>query len=98
PPIPALSPYTTLFRSEDTTRHAAPSPCGALIASVLRASCQGRLSRQACHGAGRRQGFRTHPRWEWKAAQGGGARTASVLGGIRSDRKSTRLNSSHQII
>src|SRR5207244_11079736 len=82
PPRPPPFPYTTLFRSA----RAAGRPRGHSRESVLRRRAETAGRRRHL----RRECDRAHSRAVVAARRGGAGR--------RRDRKSTRLNSSHQII
>src|SRR5207244_12643071 len=89
PPIPPLFPYTTLFRSKELRRLGE----AAALLGVRHAQSRGaQLARARAHGEIRFP-TRAHgveqPKHHVALARHGGA---------VEDRKSTRLNSSHQII
>src|SRR5207244_11694798 len=83
PPSSSLFPYTTLFRSSATVVAAAPPVARVAGTSVER-------GQPLLGPADRRRGTRPPGR--------GGAATPPRRAGGTGDRKSTRLNSSHQII
>src|SRR5207244_13344763 len=89
PPPPRPSPYTTLFRSDlpaGTVGDRSPAPLDGADRSQL-------LPAEAARGgaAGGARGRRGNHR-------PGAARLGAAVGAMIPDRKSTRLNSSHQII
>src|SRR5207253_10241923 len=92
PPSPTLFPYTTLFRSKKC--NALPGPPGKAETSVARTAagigealpCFG--NELPVEGVG--------PQGELQDAKG--CRIAQLAVGLRKDRKSSRLNSSHVAI
>src|SRR5258708_379600 len=91
PPRSTLFPYTTLFRSPRDAR--GPDAAGERTA---------RLLRQEPHPAGRRPGDRRgrdrEPAWPQRRRTVDDLQGDHGPGPAKQDRKSTRLNSSHQII
>src|SRR5947208_5008339 len=86
PPSATLFPYTTLFRSRDDARvFSARAPPGGVVDRP--AGSRHRAGGRRLRGGGAR-----------REVGGGGARAPRAVCARAEDRKSTRLNSSHQII
>src|SRR5207244_9672508 len=86
PPLPTLSPYTTLFRSRRRGVASAPTSTAFLPGCSHRRETSASDCSKPC----------ATPRSA--AARGSGQSLALVSRRCEQDRKSTRLNSSHQII
>src|SRR5256885_10503505 len=85
PPRSTLFPYTTLFRSRQAQRRAIDHG----------ASASRRLPRGVSRESGGRRWLAQEPHGDRQLAL---RAQVGVLAGRRSDRKSTRLNSSHLVI
>src|SRR5947209_15915982 len=88
PPYSTLFPYTTLFRSDVKQRHVARSLIHVVVACSDFVN-QRRATSELVHVISPRERFRPQP------SQPSWSKTSSRTRGTPSDRKSTRLNSSH---
>src|SRR2546430_8279701 len=86
PPRSTLFPYTTLFRSRDVTRTAPALSSGRERATDERSGDVVQKAVRGTEGGAQLRPWQRHPLY------------AEILGQTHTDRKSTRLNSSHSQI
>src|SRR5207247_10426911 len=97
PPTPPLFPYTTLFRSTASRLGTAPQDAGPALGSGSVSVAVDKIARLGAVVSGKVT-FSDGNTAEWYFDQAGRLGLLPQQPGYRPDRKSTRLNSSHEWI